>query len=130
MSTRELAMQWWNSLGSASKTQICDTNTELVGSVRRWETLTGREIELIWLTYQKPDAFDIEKYLDSIGEKGSLVRLNAIAFMDLGARSEAAKRAIENRYMRKEIMDKGLSFEDAVLLVNRQNFEFKKTNNQ
>jgi hypothetical protein len=46
--TRQQAMKWWNSLASLSKTQICDTNTELVGSVRRWETLTGREIELLW----------------------------------------------------------------------------------
>jgi len=45
---RQLAMQWWNGLSSLQKTQICDTNTELVGSVRRWETLTGREIELLY----------------------------------------------------------------------------------
>lgn len=42
---REAAMQWWNNLSSPQKTQLCDTNTELVG---RWETLTGREIEIIW----------------------------------------------------------------------------------
>jgi len=41
------AMKWWNDFGSASKTYICDTNTELLGGVRRWETLTGREIEAL-----------------------------------------------------------------------------------
>lgn len=41
-------MQWWNSLASLRKTQICDTNTELVGHVRRWETLTGSEIEMLY----------------------------------------------------------------------------------
>lgn len=45
---RELAMKWWNNLVSPQKTQICDTHTELIGSIRRWETLTGREIELLW----------------------------------------------------------------------------------
>jgi len=48
MTQRELAMNWWNNLASARKTNLCDTNTELVGNVRRWETLTGREIEQIY----------------------------------------------------------------------------------
>lgn len=42
------AMKWWNNLSSLQKTQLCDTNTELVGSVRRWETLTGREIRSLF----------------------------------------------------------------------------------
>lgn len=42
-------MNWWNELSSLYKTQICDTNTELLGHpTRRWETLTGREIEKLW----------------------------------------------------------------------------------
>lgn len=45
---RKEAMQWWNGLSSLRKTQICDTHTELIGSVRRWETLTGREIETLY----------------------------------------------------------------------------------
>jgi hypothetical protein len=45
---RTTAMAWWNDLASARKTQICDNNTELVGHVRRWETLTGREIEMLY----------------------------------------------------------------------------------
>lgn len=45
---RKDAMVWWHGLSSLQKTQICDTNTELVGSVRRWETLTGREIEMLY----------------------------------------------------------------------------------
>jgi len=48
---RSNTMQWWNSLTSATKTQICDTNTELLGSVRRWETLTGSEIEKLCAYY-------------------------------------------------------------------------------
>jgi hypothetical protein len=48
MTTREQAMEWWDDLASLRKTQLCDTNTEIVGTVRRWETLTGREIEEIW----------------------------------------------------------------------------------
>lgn len=51
METREKAMQWWNTLGSASKTRLVDTNTELPikGIERRWESLTGREIERLYL---------------------------------------------------------------------------------
>ena len=50
MERREIIMSWWNGLSSLRKTEICDTNTELVGSVRRWETLTGREIEELFKT--------------------------------------------------------------------------------
>ena len=50
-SVRHSALDWWNNLASATKTQICDTNTELVGNVRRWETLTGREIEMLYRHY-------------------------------------------------------------------------------
>ena len=65
----------------------------------------------------------IEKYLDSIGEKSSTQRLKVISTMILGARSEAARRVCEKRYRRKELMDKGLSFENAVLTVNREKDE-------
>jgi hypothetical protein len=64
---------------------------------------------------------NIEKYLDSIGEKSSTERLGVIASMNLGNRSEAARRVCEKRYRRKELMDKGLSFEYAVLIVNKEN---------
>ena len=50
MTKREMAMEWWNGLSSAQKTNLCDTNTELVGKHRRWETLTGREIEMLMKT--------------------------------------------------------------------------------
>ena len=37
-------LEWWDSLSSAQKTQICDTNTELLGGIRRWENLTVNQI--------------------------------------------------------------------------------------
>lgn len=40
--------EWWSGLSSLRKTQICDTNTEIVGKVRRYETLTGAEIQSLW----------------------------------------------------------------------------------
>lgn len=46
--TRKQAMEWWNKLTSLEKYKICENNTELVGSIRNWETLTGREIEIIY----------------------------------------------------------------------------------
>jgi hypothetical protein len=45
---RQLAMQWFNPLSSAEKTRLVDTNFELFGGVRRWETLTGSEMENIF----------------------------------------------------------------------------------
>ena len=62
----------------------------------------------------------LEKYLDSIGEKNSAERLRVIASMDLGERSDAARRVCEKRYRRKELMEMGLSYENAVLIVNRE----------
>lgn len=63
---------------------------------------------------------NLEKYLDSIGEKGSIQRLEVIASMDLGKRSDAARRVCEKRYRRKELMDMGLSYENAVLIVKKE----------
>ena len=49
MNLKELAMDWWNQLGSASKTQLCDTNTDIItGSTRRWETLTIDEVVTLY----------------------------------------------------------------------------------
>ena len=63
---------------------------------------------------------NLEKYLDSIGEKGSIQRLEVIATMDLEKRSDAARRVCEKRYRRKELMEMGLSYENAVLITNRE----------
>lgn len=65
------AMQWWNGLSSLRKTQICDTNTELVGSVRRWETLTGREIEMLYDDECRSDAEIIEEAFKNRGTQRS-----------------------------------------------------------
>lgn len=40
---------------------------------------------------------DIDKYLDTIGPVGSMSRLKAIAKLNLGIRSETAKKVIKNR---------------------------------
>jgi hypothetical protein len=45
---RKNVLLWWNNLSSLTKTQICDTNTGLLGICRRWETLTGIEIEILY----------------------------------------------------------------------------------
>lgn len=44
---------------------------------------------------------DLEKYFNSVGEKGSIDRLQAIADANLGERSEAAQRAINKRIERQ-----------------------------
>lgn len=59
---REQAMEWWNNLSSLQKTQICDTHTEVLGSsVRRWETLTGSEIELLWKDNSEDEMYEVPK---------------------------------------------------------------------
>jgi len=65
--TRELAIGWFNSKASLEKTRLCDTNTEIVGTVRRWETLTGREIEQIYLSEHptQPEQTD-DTYIDKL----------------------------------------------------------------
>ena len=40
---------------------------------------------------------NLSSYLDSIGNAGSIERLQAIASLNLGLRSDAAKRVIERR---------------------------------
>ncbi len=60
----------------------------------------------------------IEEILDKIGVLGSINRIEAIQFMNLGERSDAAKRVINKRYWRKELMDKGLTFEESCLTIN------------
>lgn len=63
---------------------------------------------------------NFKDFLDAIGHPGSINRLQAIASSNLGERSDAAYRAINKRNQRKELMDKGLSFEDACLVVNHK----------
>lgn len=63
---------------------------------------------------------NLEKYLDGFGEKGSLNRLKAIASLNLGQRSDIAKKVISKRFRRKEIMDLGFTFEQSVLIVNNE----------
>lgn len=46
---RSQAIEWWNGLPSVRKMQVCDTYTDIIGFSRKYETLTGREIENIWV---------------------------------------------------------------------------------
>jgi hypothetical protein len=66
-----------------------------------------------------------EEYLNNIGQKGSIKRLEAIASMNLGKRSEAAKAVCEKRARRKELMDMGLSYESAILITKQEYPESK-----
>lgn len=63
---------------------------------------------------------NINEYLDSIGAKSSAERLAAIAGLNLGERSEAAARVIRKRQRRRELMNKGLTFEEACMIVNEE----------
>jgi hypothetical protein len=49
-STRELAIQWWNSIKSKNKKQLLCQNYRFSVGIQgtSWQSLTGREIEEIW----------------------------------------------------------------------------------
>jgi len=61
-----------------------------------------------------------EKIQDLMNELGCS-RLEAIASLHMGERSEAAKRALANRARRLELMDSGMSREHAELIVRYEN---------
>lgn len=60
----------------------------------------------------------LESILDRYGPKSSVPRLIAIASMDLGERSEAAKRVIEKRERRVYLVAMGFTFQEACLILN------------
>ena len=65
---------------------------------------------------------EIETYLDSIGPIGSTKRLEAIAVLNLGERSEAAKRVLKRRAYRLDLMSKGLTRDEASIIVSTIDF--------
>lgn len=64
---------------------------------------------------------NIEKQIIKKMEDTGYTRLDTIASMNLGKRSEAAERASQNRVRRKELMDYNMDFETACLVVNTEN---------
>ena len=64
---------------------------------------------------------DIEKEIAKRILETGYSRLDVIASMNLGRRSEAAERASQNRTRRKELMNAGMTFETACLVVNQEN---------
>jgi len=71
MTKRQDAMKWWNNLSSGQKTRLCDVNVDLLGNTRRWETLTGREIQLLFDEENKSDAEIIEMAFGNEKNKGT-----------------------------------------------------------
>jgi hypothetical protein len=55
MNTRKQAIQWWNGFEASTRQSLCSdyfTN-------RQFDTLTGREIEQIWVKEVKPSQVDL-----------------------------------------------------------------------
>ena len=63
---------------------------------------------------------NIEKQIIKRMEDYGYTRLDAIASMNLGERSEAAKRASANRARRRELLEYGMDFATACLVVNKE----------
>ena len=51
-----ISNNWFANLSNLDRTRICDTNPEIVGQVRRFETLTDHETYLLW----KKECFFVE----------------------------------------------------------------------
>lgn len=65
---------------------------------------------------------DTEKQITKRMKNLRCSRLNAIASMNLGKRSEAAKRVLAKRKRRKELVEEcDMDFEIACLVVNKEN---------
>jgi len=130
--TRELAIGWFNSKASLEKTRLCDTNTEIVGTVRRWETLTGREIELIYLSEhpteteskgQEPEVdllVDAARYFDckkinipGIYSGSYIDKIDFFVFADrLTKENKELREALEMVYKRLHIFGESNVWED------------------
>jgi hypothetical protein len=59
--------------------------------------------------------------IQAAGQPGTIERLQKIASLGLGVRSEAAARVLYKRARRVELMEKGFTFEEAKLIVNLKN---------
>ncbi len=130
--TREQALEWFNSKASLEKTRLCDTNTEIVGKVRRWETLTGREIELIYLSEhpteteskgQEPEVdllVDAARYFDckkinipGIYSGSYIDKIDFFVFADrLTKENKELREALEMVYKRLHIFGESNVWED------------------
>ena len=64
---------------------------------------------------------DVEKEITKRVLETGYSRLDVIASMNLGRRSESAQRALQNRTRRKELMNAGMTFETACLVVKTEN---------
>ena len=64
---------------------------------------------------------NIEKQIIKRMEDYGYTRLDAIASMNLGERSKAAKRASANRARRRKLVEYGMDFATACLVVNKEN---------
>lgn len=63
MTKRQEAMTWWNDLSSPQKTRLCDLNTEILCGHRRWESLTGIEIEVLYRLNKEP--MTVEEFIST-----------------------------------------------------------------
>lgn len=72
---------------------------------------------------------DIEKEISKRVLETGYSRLDIIASMNLGRRSEAAQRASQNRTRRKELIDSGMNFETACFVVNTENEQERNNTN-
>lgn len=69
----------------------------------------------------------LEQRLNAIGPAGSTERLEEIARLDLGERSEAASRVLYRRWERLRYMQGGMTYEEACSCV--RHLENQRNNN-
>jgi hypothetical protein len=57
------ALAWWISLSTEQRDKICKEDTELVGAPRKRQSLTGREIEIIYNRFGDEKIVELEPYV-------------------------------------------------------------------
>lgn len=79
-SKRQEAMYWWNHLSSESKTILCRWYTELLHGVRKWESLTGREIEILYNMEHKKEK-GLEYYRNNAEEDYKTTPISVLRYI-------------------------------------------------
>jgi hypothetical protein len=66
------------------------------------------------------NAIEIDNLIEKSGKAGSIERLKTIAELNLGQRSISAKRCVEKRLRRMELMQMGFPKSTVIVIVNQE----------
>lgn len=105
-SSRELAIKWWNSLSNLEKIGLCNASiiTESIGEQRRYSTLTGREVEIVWKKQTSPvNMKTIFVTIKEFLENGGKLEIGRKIYRE-EARHFDAERFNENHFLNSSLL--------------------------